>query len=278
MASEIGCIESLWRYPVRSMRGEELASVEVTTRGVVGDRCYCVVDLGETGEARATEASASFVPTRWAGLLHGVATFEAPPRADAPPPPVTIGFEDGSKRSSEDPDIADWLTGQLGHPVALWRDADAGGAALAGGKAEATGAAEGADGVAEPAGAPARLYDRSPIHLVTTASLKRAAALHPKGTFAPVRFRPNIVLDTGTVEDFLEEKWIGATLALGPELRVELSEPCERCALPTLPQGALERDPKIGKTVAAHNANHMGVYARVVQPGTLRRGDRAELL
>jgi uncharacterized protein YcbX len=274
MASEIGCIESLWRYPVRSMRGEELASVEIATRGVVGDRCYCVVDLGETAEA-----SASFVPTRWAGLLHGVAAFEKSPRADAPPPPVTIGFEDGSKRSSEDPDIADWLTGQLGHPVALWRDADAGGAALAGGRAEATGAATGSEGApAEAADAPVRLYDRSPIHLVTTASLKRASALHPEGRFDAVRFRPNIVLDTGSVEDFLEEKWIGATLALGPELRIELSEPCERCALPTLPQGALERDPKIGKTVAAHNANHMGAYARVVQPGTLRRGDRAELL
>lgn len=276
MASEIGCIQSLWRYPVRSMRGEEVCSLEVTPRGVVGDRCYCVVDLGA---ARAAEASASFVPRRWSGLLRGAAAFEEPPRADAAPPPVTIDFESGSKRSSEDPEIADWLTEQLGRPVALWRDADAGGAALAGGRAEATGAATDVEGApAEPREAPARLYDRAPIHLLTTASLKRAAALHPEGAFEPVRFRPNIVLDTGSAEDFLEEKWIGATLALGPELRIELSEPCERCALPTLAQAGLERDPKIGKTIAAHNTNHMGAYARVVQPGTLRRGDRAELL
>jgi hypothetical protein len=46
----------------------------------------------------------------------------------------------------------------------------------------------------------------------------------------------------------------------------------------TLPQAELEREPRILATLNAHNSGHMGVYARVVRPGTLRRGDRAELL
>ena len=271
--TDVGCVQSLWRYPVRSMRGEELASAEVAARGVVGDRCYCVVDVGEQ---RAAETS--YVPLRWSGLLAGEATLAEPPRAGAPPPPVRIRFADGSQRASDDSDVDTWLSERLEQPAALWRDADAGGAALAGGEAEASGRAVEVEEAAEPRGAPARSYDRAPVLLLTTASLTRAGSLYPDGHFAPARFRPNIVLDTGTARGFVESDWIGRTLALGSELRLELSEPCERCVMTTLPQGELEREPRILATLNAHNSGHMGVYARVVRPGALRRGDRAELL
>jgi uncharacterized protein YcbX len=270
---EVGFVQSLWRYPVRSMRGEELESAEVALRGVLGDRCYCVVDVAER---RAAEAS--YVPLRWSGLLGGEAALAEPPRAGAVPPPVRIRFGDGSQRASDDPDVDAWLSEQLGQSAALWRDADADGAALAGGEAEASGRAVEVEEAAEPPGAPARSYDRSPILLLTTAALKRAGSLHPEGHFAPARFRPNIVLDTGTARGFVERDWIGRTLALGSGLRLELSELCERCVMTTLPQAELAREPRILSTLAAHNSGQLGVYARVVRPGTLRRGDRAELL
>jgi uncharacterized protein YcbX len=269
----VGCVQSLWRYPVRSMRGEELTSAEVTSQGVVGDRCYCVVDVRER---RAAEAS--YVPLRWSGLLGGEAALVEPPRAGAPPPPVRIRFGGSSQRASDDPDVDAWLSEHLGQPAALWRDADADGAALAGGEAEASGRAVEVEEAAEPRGAPARSYDRSPLLLLTTAALKRAGALYPEGRFTPARFRPNIVLDTGTARGFIESGWIGRSLALGSELRLELSELCERCVMTTLPQGELQREPRILATLNAHNSGHMGVYARVARPGTLRRGDRAELL
>ncbi len=271
--TDVGRVQSLWRYPVRSMRGEELASAEVTARGVVGDRCYCVVDVAE-----GCAAETSYVPLRWSGLLAAEAVFAQSPRAGAPPPPVRIRFADGPSRASDDPDVDAWLSEQLGQPAALWRDADAGGAALAGGEAEASGCAVEVEERVEPPQVPARSYDRAPVLLLTTASLARAAALYPDGHFAPARFRPNIVLDTGAAEGFVESDWVGRTLALGSELRLELSEPCERCAMTTLPQAELVREPGILKTLHAHNAGHMGVYARVVRPGIVHRGDRAELL
>lgn len=273
MTDEVGCVQSLWRYPVRSMRGEELASAEVTARGVVGDRCYCVVDVGEQ---RAAEAS--YVPLRWSGLLGGEAAFTESPRAGAAPPPVRIRFADGSQRVSDAPDLAEWLSEKLGQPAALWRDGDADGAALAGGEAEASGRAVEVEDAAEPVGAPARSYDRSPILLLTTASLKQAESHYPDGHFAPARFRPNIVLDAGAARGFVEGDWIGRTLALGPELRLELVESCERCVMTTLPQAELAREPRILATLAAHNDKHLGVYARVTRPGSLHRGDPAELL
>jgi uncharacterized protein YcbX len=271
--TDVGCVQSLWRYPVRSMRGEELISAEIAARGVVGDRCYCVVDVEER---RAAETS--YVPLRWSGLLGAEAAFTDSPRAGAPPPPVRIRFADGPPRSSDDPDVDTWLSERLGQVAALWRDADAGGAALAGGEAETSGRAVDVEAAAEPPGAPARSYDRAPVLLLTTASLAQAGSLYPKGHFAPERFRPNIVLDTGTTRGFVESGWVGRTLALGSELRLELSEPCERCAMTTLPQGELGREPRVLATLNAHNSGSMGVYARVVRPGNLRRGDRAELL
>ncbi len=273
MASGVGRIRSLWRYPVRSMRGEELASAEVTSRGVLGDRCYCVVDVGEK---RAAEAS--YAPLRWGGLVRGEAAFTAPPRASEATPPVRIRFADGSERASDETGISEWLSEQLGLSAALWRDGDAGGASISGARAEASGAANEIGPDEEPGDAPPRSYDRSPIHLVTSASLAHATSLHSAGQFDRARFRPNIVLDTGEAHGFIENDWIGRTLALGSELQIELVESCVRCVMTTLPQGKLERDPRILMTLNKNNSGHMGVYARVARPGTLRQGDGVELL
>ena len=275
MTSEIGCIQSLWRYPVRSMRGEELTAAEITSRGVVGDRCYCVVDLEND---RAAEAS--YVPIRWAGLLLGAAAFTTSPHADTTPPPVTIRFDDGSQRTSDDPDLSEWLNERLGHPAALWRDTDAGGAALAGGEAEATGSATESVAGAEPPDAPARGYDRSPIHLVTTASLKRATALHPKGRFdpaaLPTQHRGRHRRGGGP---FWKRSGSAAPWLSGPELRIEVSEASGRCSVPTLPQGDLKRDPKILATVgSAQRRPHGRVRAgRPTRIASGRRSRRAAL-
>ena len=58
-----GTLSSLWRYPVKSMLGEPLTQAEVTTRGLVGDRIYAVLDQ-VTGKI----ASAKH-PRKWGGLL-----------------------------------------------------------------------------------------------------------------------------------------------------------------------------------------------------------------
>jgi MOSC domain-containing protein YiiM len=45
----------------------------------------------------------------------------------------------------------------------------------------------------------------------------------------------------------------------------------------TLPQGDLPKDSGILRTAARHNEVHVGVYAEVQRPGTVRRGDAATL-
>ena len=76
--------------------------------------------------------------------------------------------------------------------------------------------------LAEIVGRPARLvregtvkapYGYAPVHLLTTASLAAFAAHYPTSRFAAERFRPNILLDTGRLEGFVESCWIGPVLA-----------------------------------------------------------------
>ncbi|MDH3521644.1 MAG: MOSC domain-containing protein [Myxococcales bacterium] len=259
----LGSVESLWRYPVRSMRGEMLERVEVSPRGVVGDRSYSVVDA-----PRNLRVTVGDAPRRWMRMLEAEARFAGEPRLHSAPPPVRIRFDDGAECDSDDPGAAAWLSEKLAQPVALWRDPDAAGAAPA----------DEAGGAAASGAAPRHAYEAAPLHLITTASLRAAAAQQPDARFDPVRFRPNIVIDTGSAEGFLEDGWLGRTLALGDALRIEVHERSERCVMTTLGQGDLARDPRIFQTVARANQRCFGVYARVLTPGHLRRGDSVTLL
>jgi len=81
----VGTVVSLWRYPVKSMMGEELNACEVTERGLCGDRAYGLVDQ-ETGKL----ASAKH-PRKWGRLFDFRADFVEPPRLGTPTPPVHSG-------------------------------------------------------------------------------------------------------------------------------------------------------------------------------------------
>jgi uncharacterized protein len=72
---------------------------------------------------------------------------------------------------------------------------------------------------------------------------------------------------------FAENAWVGHTLAIGTAVRLHITSPCGRCVMTTLAQGDLASDPGILRTVAQHNQVNVGVYAAVVQGGTIHRGD-----
>jgi uncharacterized protein YcbX len=88
------------------------------------------------------------------------------------------------------------------------------------------------------------------------------------------RFRPNIVVapTTGT-RGFVENDWVERTLRLGDEVRLQITMPCGRCVMTTLPQGDLPRDTGILRTAVQQNQGNVGVYARVVRGGIVRHGD-----
>ena len=106
-----GVVSALWRYPVKSMLGEECAEVELEARGVRGDRRFAVCsDDGNLGTAKPN--SRRFRPI--AGL------FSLRARYAGEWPEIT--FPDGRCLRGDDPKIDDALSAALQLPVTLVRE------------------------------------------------------------------------------------------------------------------------------------------------------------
>ena len=110
-------VTALWRFPVKSMKGERLAGADVTPRGVVGDRAYALLDV-ETGKV----ASAKSVK-RFPDLLACRAEFVSPPRTGADAPPVRITLPAGATVTSDAADANQRLSTFFGREVAIIRSA-----------------------------------------------------------------------------------------------------------------------------------------------------------
>ena len=117
-------------------------------------------------------------------------------------------------------------------------------------------------------------FDLGPVHLLTTATLDRLRKLVPEARFEAKRFRPNLVIEPGEdAEGFVEDEWIGRTLAIGDEVRLAVTGPTARCVMTTLAQGDLPKDPSVLRAAVKNNEGNVGVYATVVRSGRVRRGD-----
>jgi uncharacterized protein YcbX len=276
--SELGSVASLWRYPVKSMMGEELNASEVEERGLLGDRAYAVVDRSDGKVATAKN------PRKWPRLFDFRASFIGPPHAGAKVPPVRITLPDGATVSSDQSDLNQMLSRALNREVTLDaiergdRDAESSAPSPRTANAEEywpdMEGLDHRDTVTDFALPEGTFFDCAVVHLLTTATLDRLRELYPQGRFEVRRFRPNIVLKPVSGEKtFIEDAWVGHMLAIGDEVRVSVTGHCGRCVMTTLPQGDLPGDPGILRTAAQHNQVRVGVYAVVVRGGTIRRGD-----
>jgi MOSC domain-containing protein len=97
-ATAPGTVVSIWRYPVKSMLGEELNSSYVTEHGLVGDRTYALIDQ-ETGKVASDKN-----PRKWGKLFFRAAFIEDPPQVVENIPAVRITFLDGTQIFSSDQD------------------------------------------------------------------------------------------------------------------------------------------------------------------------------
>lgn len=279
-SDQSGRVVSIWRYPVKSMIGEEVNRSQVTQRGLLGDRARALIDTADDKVASAKN------PRKWADLFDFHAHYTEPPEDVGKLPPVRIAFPDGRHVTSDQDDVNEMLSQIIGRKVRLetrepgqeeilettfpnpwtpkleeyWPDIE--GLAYR-------------DHVTDEAMPEGTFFDLAMVHVLTSATLDRLRELYPKGRFEARRFRPNIVVQSPEGQSgFVENDWIGKTLAVGNEVRLKISGPCPRCVMTTLPQGDLPKDPGILRTAAKHNQVHVGVYASVLQGGEIRRGDR----
>lgn len=271
----LGRVRDLWRYPVKSMRGELLHTAQASERGIAYDRGYALLDV-DTGKIASAKR-----PRLWGRLLQCQARVISPDGA------VCIVLPDGQELLASQDAANARLSALIGRSVRLvqtpppapeieryWPDVD--------GLLLRDTVTSGRIGQGAPDGT---FFDYAPLHLMTTATLAHLQALYPRGQVDPRRFRPNLVIETpDDIRGFVENDWVGRTLAIGAEVRLRVTNPSPRCVVPTLPQGELMEDIDILRAVAEHNRPaapaldgkrlpSLGVYASVERGGVIRAGD-----
>jgi uncharacterized protein len=244
--AKVGKTVSLWRYPVKSMMGEELNSSQITERGLIGDRVYAIIDQ-ETGKVASAKN-----PAKWEKLFDFRAAFIDSLQTADNIPPVRITLPDGSQSFSNHGEIDRTLSKALSREVSVMK------ASL-----EKPGYEEywpDIEGLAQreivtDEAMPAQtFFDVAVIHILTTSTINRLRELYPEGRFEVRRFRPNIVVESASEEkDFIENSWVDKKITIGEEILLKVTAPCTRCVMTTLPQGDLPKDLGILRTVAKYN-------------------------
>jgi uncharacterized protein len=290
---QVGSVTGLWRFPVKSMRGERLDEAHVTERGLVGDRAYALID-NDTGKV----VSAKSVK-RFPDLLQCQATFVEPPGVGEDLPPVEITLPDGRTVRSDTSDISGVLSTFFEHDVTLARAApedftidqyhpDIEDVDPAGHRdtvvEQKLGAAFFADaGLPSPVPVGA-FFDLFPVSVLTTSTLQQLSELQPESRFDERRFRMNVIVDTDEA-GFVENDWVSRQLVIGDAVRLSVAIPDPRCVMTTLAQEELPRDSDILRTLIRYNRIDVGggrfpcagVYAVVEAPGTMRPGQGVAL-
>ncbi len=238
-------VESLWRYPVKSMGGESLERVELGQYGLAHDRLIAFesadAPVGKplmTGEQRtaALQCRARFLDPGAPASRGGVV------------PEVEVEVRAAGRFALDDPALIEALTEGLTGSRAMCL----------------------------------RVYERPamdcrPVSLLSVQTLRQLAG---EVGFAldPSRFRANILLDLEGSEGFGEDQWVGRTIAIGDHATLLVKERDPRCRVITLDPRTGERAPELIAHVARAHENRVGIYATPVGLGSIAVGDAVSLL
>lgn len=296
MASDeqVGTVATLWRFPVKSMLGECLQEVEVTERGVLGDRAYALIDQ-DTGKVVSAKSVKLFPD-----LFKCSASFVEQPRLEQSMPAVQISLPDGVQVRSDSVDVDAVLSAFFKRNVRLAQVApddytidqyhpDVEGADPGGNRDKVIDQPLGSAlfaAIGMPSPIPVGSFlDAFPLSVITTSTLARLTDLQPESQFDARRFRMNVIVDSEQA-GFIENEWVGRQLALGDEVRTHVAMPDARCVMTTLAQDDLPKDTEVLRALVRHNRLQVGdlgqfpcagVYAVVAEQGTVRVGDRVAL-
>jgi uncharacterized protein YcbX len=290
----LGSISSLWRFPVKSMGGEQLMEVEVTERGVLGDRAYALIDM-DTGKVVSAKSVKLFP-----NLFECSAAFVDTPHPGDTMPAVQITLPEGTSVRSDSDDVDSVLSAYFKRNLTLAQVApndytvdqyhpDVEGADPRGIRDNVIDQPLGAalfSAIGQQSPIPVGSFlDAFPISLLTSATLARLGALQPTSQFDERRFRMNVNVKTKKI-GFIENDWVGHKVVIGDSLHLSVAMPDARCVMTTLAQGDLPRDNNVIRTLVQHNKLQVGelgqfpcagVYAVVAQPGIIRVGDQVAL-
>ena len=259
----VGTVESLWRYPVKSMRGEELDELFAGYSGVYGDRLFAFQSSANsrgfpffTGrdERQIIRYRPRFRHPEKAARPVNLADAEKlspnlnPISANAADLMLEVETPDGKTLAIDDPKLIEYLRTNMDakHELTLLRSDKA-------------------------------LTDCRPISIFAIQTAKRIG----QETGVSVdkrRFRANVYLDLNSLDGFAEDNFVGKSLRIGPKVIVHVLHRDARCMMITLDPDTAEKTPAILRAVAQAHEGMAGVYAAVLVEGLIRCGDLVEVI
>lgn len=252
----VGVVVALWRYPVKSLRGEQLTHAHLDGDGIQGDREWAV-ESDANGRILSAKRYGSLLMAEAATGDDGKTLLTLPNGAR---------FTAGTKAC--DAALSEWLE----QPVKLVRRESGRRAVFDG-----VDISENKPEAFEIETQPGLFMDtKSPLHILTSASLASAAGLVPGIDWSVDRFRPNILLETLATPGYPEDAWINRTIEIDG-VGVWVRREATRCIVPTLAQPGLPEDRRILRALIDKRANSLGVRAHPISQGTIEVGARVAL-
>jgi uncharacterized protein YcbX len=240
MAIEIGHIEAIFRYPVKSMRGEPLAAASLGWHGVEGDRRLALRRRDERGG----------FPWLTASKLPGLLLFTPRRHEDAngEAPPTHVLTPEGEEMPVFGDALAADIGRRHGRPVEMMQ--------LKHG-----------------------IFDDASISVITSDTVREVCGLAGTSADVR-RFRPNIVVRSERAVPFEEDEWLDGVLTFGeandaPAVAVTMHD--VRCAMVNFDPDSASPAPEVLKAVVRANDNKAGVYGTVTRTGRLAVGQRVVL-
>jgi uncharacterized protein YcbX len=268
-------VAQLWTYPVKSMVGSTVASIDLSPLGIVGDRHWAIRDLDNGG-------------IRGAKKIGELMQFTAEQQGGH----VAITCPNGDITSSSHSDVNEKLSHALGRNVALESlPADNNLEHFRRGPGTSSDPitelrnifgreeheplpnfAAFPPEVAEFESPPGTHHDCWPLMVMTTSAMTAMQQALPDSNIDIKRFRPSIVIDS-TEPGHPEFTWTGKTAQIGTAT-VEFLDPCPRCIMITRRiNDDIPEDRAILRHVVRDLDQNVGVYARVITPGTISLND-----
>ena len=265
------------------MVGVTVPTCELSMLGIVGDRTWAIRDLDHGG-------------IRGAKRIGALMQFSAEPLTDNSNG-VRITFPDGTHATSKDSDVNARLSSALGVTVQLESLPSADnlehfrrGAAYEDDPMKELRSVFGRTDdeplpnfsvfppeVVEFESPPGTHYDCWPLMVMTTSAMRALKDALPDSTIDIRRFRPSLVID-GAPEGHAEFAWKGERAAIGSAV-IEFLDPCPRCVMPTRQiNNEIPEDRAILRHIVRDLDQNLGIYARVLTPGTFSSGDSMSFL
>ena len=259
----IGTVESLWRYPVKSMSGEAMTEAFMGFSGFYGDRCFAFKN------SAAGKGFPYLTAREQQQMLRYHPQFRYAERAAKPPNlNEAAGIGPGITPANGDPNdlILDVVT-PSGAVVAVDDPA----------LVEMLGEGIGEKNHLTLVRSDRALTDCRPVSLISVQTVRQVEA----ELGIPIdqrRFRANVYLNLASDCGFGEDELVGRKLRIGTSAVIMVLERDPRCKMISLDPDTGEHNPEVLRKVAQAHAAFAGVYCAVLVEGVLTKSDSIELL